>query len=332
VIFLRKKNIIVVLFILAAFALSGCKNLKGFDGKMHVSAPPSASPSSTPETTPEEPSPPEPSPATSPETSPETSPTAETSPEISPGTSPTADTSGDGQASPTPAQTSTPQTVPEPSPSGGTTGAETTFRRASSPNKVAYLTIDDGPSYENTPKILDILKENGIHATFFPLPRDGADELYRRIIAEGHTLGNHTFSHNYKLLYNPEDVDAFRDDVLKMRDFIMARFNYSMTIFRFPGGTMGRSREVMVPRRTVMQELGYSYFDWDVSLGDAAGDESALDVNALVQNVLNGLGKRDKVIILMHDSAGKTATPEALERIIKALRERGYLFDTLEHY
>ncbi|MDR3209574.1 MAG: polysaccharide deacetylase, partial [Oscillospiraceae bacterium] len=245
------------------------------------------------------------------------------------------------EASETPAQTGAPQSSTAPADSGAAessdapqnSGApEVISRGPSTSRKIAYITIDDGPSRAVTPAILDVLRDEGVKATFFVLPHANVSDLYRRILEEGHAIGNHTFSHDYKLLYVPDDVDAFRDDVLKMRDYIQSLYGYDMKVFRFPGGTMGRPEPVLAPRRTVLLEFGYKTFDWDISVGDAAADASAKNPDALVSNVLNNLGSRERPILLMHDSAGKSATPEALKRIIETLRDKGYVFDTLENY
>jgi peptidoglycan-N-acetylglucosamine deacetylase len=67
---------------------------------------------------------------------------------------------------------------------------------------VAYLTFDDGPSI-NTIRILDTLKQHNIRATFFVTGNNttGSTDIYRRIVSEGHTLGNHTYTHNFETIY-----------------------------------------------------------------------------------------------------------------------------------
>jgi len=199
------------------------------------------------------------------------------------------------------------------------------------PTKVAYITIDDGPSRENTPKILDLLKENHIKATFFVLPHQNLDDLYERIYNEGHEFANHSYSHNYTKLYS-NDVSFFRDDVTRAREYIQDKFGYTTVSFRFPGGAMGRSETVLAPRREIIEDLGYRYFDWHVSTGDSDGGPDGKNVEALTNNVINNTKDREKLIILMHDSADKTATPEALKGIIGGLKEQGYRFDVLSNY
>lgn len=202
-------------------------------------------------------------------------------------------------------------------------------------SKMAYLTIDDGPSKNNTPKILDTLKVYGIKATFFVLPRDNVDDIYKRILDEGHVIGNHSYSHDYNYLYN--SIDKFRSDVVKARSFIYNKLNSTSTVFRFPGGSMGRNKDMIKERSDLLKDLGYSYFDWDVSTADTDpnlkkyGSEDYI-VNLLANNVINQTNAKKKLVILMHDSTDKTYTVKALPKIIEGLQKKGYRFDVLTHY
>lgn len=197
--------------------------------------------------------------------------------------------------------------------------------------KIAYITVDDGPSRAITPGMLDVLEEEGIKATFFVLPHGGLDDLYRRIIDDGHEIGNHSYTHIYSRLYKPGDLETFREDVLRARDYILENFGYLTTTFRFPGGAMGRDLTIIEPRREVLDELGYRYFDWNSDTGDAgrSADKSA---TALTRNVLNNTRGRERLIVIMHDISNKRTTLEALPMIIEGLREQGYVFDVLGNY
>ncbi len=202
-------------------------------------------------------------------------------------------------------------------------------------NKIAYLTIDDGPSRNNTPKNLDTLKKYGVKATFFVLPRKHLDDIYGRILEEGHVIGNHSYVHDYNYLFG--SVDNFRNDVLEAQSFIYEKFQYKSTVYRFPGGTMGRSKNAVGERSKVLEELGYKYFDWNVTTADTdpnlkkIGNEGQI-VEKLANNVINGANGRRKLIILMHDSAGKSYTAKALPKIIEGLQKQGYTFDVLTNY
>jgi len=201
--------------------------------------------------------------------------------------------------------------------------------------KIAYITIDDGPSRSITPINLDTLKKYGVKATFFVLSRTGMNDIYKRIIDEGHIIGNHSFSHDYDYLYS--STENFKKDVLKARDLIYKKIKYTSTVFRFPGGTMGLSQNTLKQRSDILAELGYKYFDWDVTTADTDpnlkkyGDEAYI-VNLLANNVIKEAKGRKKLIILMHDSSGKIYSAKALPKIIEGLTKQGYVFDVLTNY
>jgi len=191
---------------------------------------------------------------------------------------------------------------------------------------VAYLTFDDGPSRTVTPGILDILADEGVTATFFAMPYTGADDIFQRIINEGHEIGNHSYSHDYPKIYQGS-VSTFREDVLRARRFFEENYGYSSTSFRFPGGSHDQNASVRNPRIDAIRELGYRYFDWDIDTNDWRQGISADDV---IGEVLNNTNGKEHIIILMHDSYGTAM--EALPGIIEGLRELGYEFDILKNH
>ena len=199
-------------------------------------------------------------------------------------------------------------------------------------DKVAYLTFDDGPSRSITPAILDALMEEGIKATFFVVGRKGVDDIYQRILDEGHEIGNHSYSHVYSKLYNADDIQPFIDDVESLHDFIQDGFGYTMVSFRFPGGAMGRRAAIVEPRAVVLTVMGYRCYDWNVITGDADNRQWDKSAEALTANVLDNTRGRAKLIVLMHDSGDKATTLEALPYIIEGLRDQGYQFDVLLNY
>ena len=130
--------------------------------------------------------------------------------------------------------------------------------------KVVFLTFDDGPS-ENTGELLDMLNEYDAKGTFFTTlhDNDNAKAMYRRIANEGHTLANHTSSHDYSLYNNP---DAFLADVDELDQYQKTITGLAETshVFRFPGGSMN-STEACVQG---LVNRGWNYSDWNVSSGD----------------------------------------------------------------
>lgn len=201
-----------------------------------------------------------------------------------------------------------------------------------SPRKVAYLTFDDGPSRSVTPAILDILAEEGVPATFFVVarPNGNLDDIYRRILDEGHEIGNHTYSHNSAILYG-RDTSAFENDVVAAGEFIENLLGYKMTSFRFPGGSMGRSPDGINARRELVEELGYRWFDWNISSGDAHPDPHIRTPAEVTRLVLNDTRNREHIVILFHDSGNRTSLA-ALPDIIAGLRDKGYAFDIMRNH
>ncbi len=195
-------------------------------------------------------------------------------------------------------------------------------------NKKVYLTFDDGPSTENTEKILKVLKKYDVKATFFVIYRNSEEEedLYRRIIEEGHTIGIHSASHNYEKIY--KSVDAYLKDFNKLSKHIEELTGVKPEIFRFPGGSINSYNGAVYEQIiSEMTRRGYTYYDWDVSSGDASyGTASA---NWITNNVVNGVRKGKSNIVLMHDTNAKDTTVEALPKIIEKLKKKGYTFEKL---
>ena len=180
-----------------------------------------------------------------------------------------------------------------------------------------YLTFDDGPS-ENTDKILDILDEYGVKATFFVVGKEGYTEEYQRIVEEGHSLGMHSFSHKYREIY--QSVDAYGEDMNKLHDFLYEVTGEVCKIARFPGGSSNKASKVdMQELIAYLTEQGITYYDWNVSSGDASS--SFVSASQIENNVLNNVWKYDSVMILMHDSSAKDTTVEALPNIIEKILE-----------
>ncbi|SHI68285.1 Peptidoglycan/xylan/chitin deacetylase, PgdA/CDA1 family [Geosporobacter subterraneus DSM 17957] len=201
-----------------------------------------------------------------------------------------------------------------------------------SQNKTAYLTFDDGPS-SNTIKILDILKKYEIKATFFVIgsETESSKKIYRRIVEEGHVIGNHTYSHNYNKIY--ASVENFMEDIWKLEALLEEVAGVKPKIIRFPGGSKNQAssraggKGLMADLITRLQEEGYQYFDWNVTSKDASAVTP--DKEIIVRSVLEGIQGKKEAIILFHDNAPKTTTVEALPEIIEALLEKGYKFEVL---
>lgn len=187
-----------------------------------------------------------------------------------------------------------------------------------------YLTFDDGPS-NNTSKILDILKQEDIKATFFLVNFNSSyNSVVKRIYDEGHSIGIHSYTHNYKLIYS--SVSAYFDDLNKMNDKIKTITGSDTKLLRFPGGSSNTissfNKGIMTTLVKEVTNAGYHYFDWNVDSSDAW---SARNSNDVYNNVINNL-KRGTNIVLMHDLSSNEKTVNVLEKIIKDSKEKGYTF------
>ena len=187
-----------------------------------------------------------------------------------------------------------------------------------------YLTFDDGPS-NNTSKILDILKQEDIKATFFLVNFNSSyNTVVKRIYDEGHSIGIHSYTHNYKLIYS--SVSAYFDDLNKMNDKIKTITGSDTKLLRFPGGSSNTissfNKGIMTTLVKEVTNAGYHYFDWNVDSSDAW---SARNSNDVYNNVINNL-KKGTNIVLMHDLSSNEKTVNVLEKIIKDAKEKGYIF------
>lgn len=184
-----------------------------------------------------------------------------------------------------------------------------------------YLTFEDGPS-SNTAEILDILAEHDVKATFFVVGKEDEEsqELYRRIVAEGHTLAMHSYSHKYSTIYN--SVEDFSEDLLKLQDYLYEVTGVRCKYYRFPGGSANQVSNVeMTEFISYLNQQGLVYYDWNVSSGDAASQ--AYTAEELVDNVTADVVKYKTSVVQLHDSETKTATVDALGDMIDSLEAEG---------
>lgn len=186
------------------------------------------------------------------------------------------------------------------------------------PVRKVYLTFDDGPS-SNTDNILDILDTYGVKATFFVTGKEGAkaEASYRRIVEEGHTLGMHSYTHDYSVIYASEE--AFMEDMEKLQRYLYDVTGVQSTYIRFPGGSSNKVSDVdMRLLITDVHEAGMEYFDWNVSSQDASSPP--LTKEEILDNCLNSIERFQNCIILMHDAGSKDSTVEALPELIEHIQ------------
>lgn len=188
--------------------------------------------------------------------------------------------------------------------------------------KRVYLTFDDGPSIY-TGQILDILKANDIKATFFVIAREDESywPYYTRILEEGHTLGMHSYTHDYNQVY--ASLDSFETDVNSLSQFLYDRTGEYPTIYRFPGGSSNTVCNVpMEECIAYLNEQGITYYDWNALNGDAVSSE--LPPEKLVENIMNSVRQNNTSIVLMHDMQSRHTTVESLQPLIDTLKDEGY--------
>lgn len=181
-----------------------------------------------------------------------------------------------------------------------------------------YLTFDDGPS-GNTGKILDILAEYDVKATFFVVGKEEEkyQPLYKRIVDEGHTLAMHSYSHKYNEIY--QSKESFVEDLTKLQEFLYDTTGVWCRYCRFPGGSSNTvSRVDMHELIAYLEEQDMSYFDWNVSSGDASA--AYISPEAIIRNSTARLQEFPEAIILMHDASDKDTTVEALPKLIEKIQ------------
>lgn len=184
-----------------------------------------------------------------------------------------------------------------------------------------YLTFDDGPS-SNTQVILDTLAQYNVKATFFVVGKedDESKALYKDIVDAGHTLGMHSYSHKYSVIY--DSLDNFEADFTQIQNYLYDVTGEDCLYYRFPGGSSNQvSNTDMSEFIRYLNDQGVTYFDWNVSSGDATSQ--AYTADELVENVMNDVVKYKTSVILLHDSNTKTTTVEALGPMIEALQAQG---------
>ena len=187
--------------------------------------------------------------------------------------------------------------------------------------KVIYLTFDDGPG-PHTGRLLDILKQYDVKATFF-VTNSGYNGILKRIVEEGHSIGIHTMTHDYNAIYSSEE--AFFDDLYGMQDIIYQNTGVLTTLMRFPGGgsnlVSNFNKGIMSTLTEAVQDCGFQYFDWNVDSNDAGGALKSMTVS---NNVIENVAKHRVSMVLQHDTTDFSV--DAVEDIIVWGLENGYTF------
>lgn len=192
-----------------------------------------------------------------------------------------------------------------------------------------YLTFDDGPS-KNTERILAVLDQYSVKATFFVNGREDDESLarYKKIAEAGHALAMHSYSHDYEDIY--ASTENFIRDLEKIQNLIESITGKKPLVYRFPGGSSNGLAVRQLPMQEfadVLTKRGIVYFDWNVDSSDGSGPDRP--VETLVSESMNGLGKHPQSVILLHDAPDHNTTVDALPSIIQACIDKGLKFDVL---
>lgn len=206
--------------------------------------------------------------------------------------------------------------------------AQTEWNDEPNGRKVVYLTIDDGPS-ANTQAVLDILDKYGCKATFFVtgICPDYAYQI-KEEFQRGHTVGLHTYSHDYAQVYASQA--AYYADLDAIGQVVKEQIGFVPCFIRFPGGSSNAvSADYTVGIMSALvdgvQAEGYQYYDWNASTGD--GSEHTADE---IYGYACEFDDLENVVLLCHDSSTKQSTVEALPRIIEHYQKLGYTFEAID--
>ena len=190
--------------------------------------------------------------------------------------------------------------------------------RGHNPKHIA-LTFDDGPVLGVTDQVLKILKSENISATFFVVGNKVAKqpELLRKVFKAGHEIGNHTYNHSKLTWINNTKIPI---ELNKTSALIRSITGQKVNLFRPPHGTLTK------PKRKLIEQLGYDIVLWSINADDFWHTNGGMrSANSLVKRVVSRVRGGD--IVLMHDNSQQMI--EALPRIIKVLKKKGYSFVTV---
>lgn len=206
-------------------------------------------------------------------------------------------------------------------------GKENISKIYHSDTKRAFLTFDDGPS-SVTSKILDILKQENIKASFFVLGSnvEKRPEMVKRMYDEGHFIGIHGTSHVYEQIYqSPQSVlDEYNMCNEKIKN-ALGEQEYNPHLFRFPGGLVGgKYAEIKSQAKDLLLQNDIVHVDWNALNGDA--ETNKLSPEFEIQRLQETAEGKNSVVVLMHDAQAKSVTADTLPQIISYLKEQGYEF------
>ncbi|WP_294404452.1 polysaccharide deacetylase family protein [uncultured Clostridium sp.] len=191
--------------------------------------------------------------------------------------------------------------------------------------KVIYLTFDDGPAGKITNNVLDILKENEVHATFFLIGSQikGQEDLVKRIYDEGHSIGLHSMTHKKNCLYCSNE--QFLKEMLDTQQLISTIIPIKPAILRFPFGCNNNTYKISQSMVDLLHENNLKIYDWNTDSGDGANPNSAP-----FTLLKNSKSNKDRVVLLMHCGYLSKNSVKALPCIINYYKDNEYEFKTID--
>lgn len=186
------------------------------------------------------------------------------------------------------------------------------------------LTFDDGPS-EVTPKVLDILSNHNIKASFFLIGDEitkEREDIVKRIKDEGHLIGIHTQCHKRSDIYS--SFESFTKDFVAVQQRLQEVIGDDNHIYRFPWGSMNQQLQPNYQKFSQwVQEQGYTYYDWNVSAEDSIGQASSYSI---ISHVQKDMKNKEDIVVLLHDSNINGRTADVLPQIIEMIEKKDYTF------
>lgn len=193
---------------------------------------------------------------------------------------------------------------------------------AKTSEKIVALTFDDGPDAEHTPAVLDSLARHNVHATFFIVGYRAEKEhqLLQTMAAQGHEIGNHSYSHNYSQ-FKKNDESIFQDEINKTNTIIYQYTGQNPTLFRPPGGYLSDKMVNFVNAHNMI----VAYWTWQQDSKDwQPGRRAEAIANHIIAHIKPGQ------IIILHDGADNgLETARAVDILITNLTADGYRFVTM---
>lgn len=192
--------------------------------------------------------------------------------------------------------------------------------------KSIYLTFDDGPAGKVTTQVLDTLKEEDVHATFFLIGNQikNQEQIIRRMYEEGHSLGLHSMTHEKSNLYSCNE--SFLKEMLETQNIIKETTGYTSYILRFPFGCNNNSYHLKPELIELLHNNNFKIYDWNVDSTDGANPNAS--PSTLIKKTQSD---KDTIFLLMHCGYQSKNTAKALPGIIQYYKKQGYTFKVIDN-